>query len=60
MLRQLVADLPENARLVIGNAGGVKIATNGKDIGPIGLPGEVKVVMLSPDGPKIGVRPPAI
>jgi len=50
----------ENARLVIGNAGGVKIATNGKDIGPIGLPGEVKVVMLSPDGPKIGVRPPAI
>jgi cytoskeleton protein RodZ len=50
----------ENARMVIGNAGGVKIATNGKDIGPIGLPGEVKVVMLSPDGPKIGVRPPAI
>jgi len=47
----------ENARMVIGNAGGVKIATNGKDIGPIGLPGQVRVVMLSPEGPKIGAVP---
>jgi cytoskeleton protein RodZ len=47
----------ENARMVIGNAGGVKIATNGKDIGPIGLPGQVRVVMLSPEGPKIGTMP---
>ena len=47
----------ENARLVVGNAGGVKIATNGKDIGPIGLPGQVRTVTLSPEGPKIGAGP---
>jgi cytoskeleton protein RodZ len=48
----------ERARMVIGNAGGVKIATNGKDIGPIGPPGKVRVVLLSPEGPQIA--PPAI
>jgi cytoskeleton protein RodZ len=47
----------ENAQLVIGNAGGVKIATNGKDIGPIGLPGQVRTVTLTPEGPKIGAGP---
>jgi cytoskeletal protein RodZ len=47
-----------NARMVIGNAGGVKIATDGKDIGPIGKPGQVRVVMLSPEGSTIAA--PAI
>jgi uncharacterized protein GlcG (DUF336 family) len=47
----------ENAQMVIGNAGGVKIATNGKDIGPIGLPGQVRTVTLTPEGPKIGAGP---
>ena len=47
----------ENAQLVVGNAGGVKIATNGKDIGPIGLPGQVRTVTLTPEGPKIGAGP---
>jgi cytoskeleton protein RodZ len=43
----------ESARLVVGNAGGLKVVTDGKDIGPIGPPGTVRVVVLSPDGPQI-------
>lgn len=42
-----------NAKLVVGNAGGIEILTNGKSIGPIGPNGQVRVVILSPDGPQI-------
>ena len=41
------------AKLVVGNAGGIEILTNGKSIGPIGQNGQVRVVILSPDGPQI-------
>jgi hypothetical protein len=41
------------AKLVVGNAGGIEILTNGKSIGPIGPAGQVRVVILSPDGPQI-------
>jgi len=41
------------AKLVVGNAGGIEILTNGKSIGPIGPSGQVRVVILSPDGPQI-------
>jgi cytoskeleton protein RodZ len=43
----------ERAKMVIGNAGGVDVITDGKSIGPIGPPGQVRFVLLSPDGPRI-------
>jgi hypothetical protein len=43
----------ERAKMVIGNAGGVEVLTDGKSIGPIGPPGHVRFVLLSPDGPRI-------
>jgi cytoskeletal protein RodZ len=43
----------ENAKMVIGNAGGVEVQTDGRSIGPIGPPGQVRVVLLSPEGPQI-------
>jgi cytoskeletal protein RodZ len=46
----------ERARMVIGNAGGVDVITDGKSIGPIGPPGQVRFVLLSPDGPRILTR----
>lgn len=50
--RKLVSGVAR-AKLVVGNAGGIEILTNGKSIGPIGPPGQVRVVILSPDGPQI-------
>ncbi|MCC6588016.1 MAG: DUF4115 domain-containing protein [Bryobacterales bacterium] len=43
----------ENATMVIGNAGGVDVQKDGRSIGPIGPPGQVRVVQLSPDGMQI-------
>ena len=43
----------ERAKMVIGNAGGVDVITDGKSIGPIGPRGQVRFVLLSPDGPRI-------
>ena len=43
----------ERARLVVGNAGGLRIVSNGRPIGPIGERGQVRVVMLSPDGAEV-------
>ncbi|MBK5290825.1 MAG: DUF4115 domain-containing protein [Acidobacteriia bacterium] len=43
----------ERARMVVGNAGGVDVLTDGKSIGPIGPPGHVRVVLLTPEGPQI-------
>ncbi len=40
----------ENARIIVGNAGGVEIETDGRSIGPIGPQGAVRLVMLSPAG----------
>ncbi|MCC7236312.1 MAG: DUF4115 domain-containing protein [Bryobacterales bacterium] len=50
--RKLVSGVAR-AKLVVGNAGGIEILTNGKSIGPIGPSGQVRVVILSPDGPQI-------
>lgn len=41
------------ARLVVGNAGGLRIVSNGRPIGPIGERGQVRVVMLSPEGAEV-------
>jgi cytoskeletal protein RodZ len=43
----------ERARLVVGNAGGLQITSNGKDLGPIGPSGQVRVVVLTPEGSRI-------
>lgn len=43
----------ENAKLIVGNAGGIQIRTNGKSIGEIGPRGQVRVVILSPEGSQI-------
>jgi cytoskeleton protein RodZ len=50
--RKLISGVAR-AKLVVGNAGGIEILTNGKSIGPIGPSGQVRVVILSPDGPQI-------
>lgn len=39
----------ESAKVMIGNAGGVEIRLNGKEIGPVGERGEVKVVKFTGD-----------
>ena len=41
------------ARLLIGNAGGLRIYSNGKSVGPIGESGQVRVVTLTPEGAEI-------
>jgi len=38
----------ENARILVGNAGGIEIETDGRSIGPIGPQGAVRLVMLTP------------
>lgn len=47
----------ERARIIVGNAGGVDVRTNGKTIGPLGPPGQVRVVLLTPDGPQVLRQP---
>ena len=40
----------EMARLKVGNAGGLNVQWNGKQIGPIGEKGQVRVVVFTPEG----------
>lgn len=40
----------ENLNMWIGDAGAVTVTVNGEDLGPLGLPGEVKEVIVGPDG----------
>jgi hypothetical protein len=40
----------EMARLTVGNAGGLNVQWNGKEIGPIGGKGQVRVVVFTPEG----------
>jgi cytoskeleton protein RodZ len=47
----------EKAKMKVGNAGGLDIRWNGKEIGPIGESGQVRIVVLTPD--KVQVLPPA-
>jgi cytoskeleton protein RodZ len=37
----------ETIRLTVGNAGGVQLTLNGKDLGALGSEGEVKTVTLA-------------
>jgi transcriptional regulator with XRE-family HTH domain len=43
----------EEARLLVGNAGGVRIYWNGNPVGRIGSRGQVRVVKLTPDGTQV-------
>jgi cytoskeletal protein RodZ len=40
----------EMARLKVGNAGGLNVQWNGREIGPIGEKGQVRVVVFTPEG----------
>jgi hypothetical protein len=40
----------EAARLRVGNAGALNVQVNGKEIGPLGERGQVRVVVVTPDG----------
>jgi cytoskeletal protein RodZ len=40
----------EMAKMTIGNAGGVDVHLNGKDVGPLGAKGQVRVIVFTPEG----------
>lgn len=44
----------EQVKLVVGNAGAVKMFVNGKDLGPAGEPGEVVRLNFTPGDPEAG------
>jgi len=44
--------------VLVGNAGALKTSLNGKPVGPFGSPGEIRLVMFTPDGARIIQRPP--
>jgi cytoskeleton protein RodZ len=45
------------AQMRVGNAGGIEVRLNGKDIGPLGGRGQVKTILFTPDKFQI-VEPP--
>jgi cytoskeleton protein RodZ len=53
-----VAAASENAKILLGNAGGVDIRFNGSDIGTIGPRGQVRTVDFTPDRFTV-IEPPA-
>lgn len=44
--------------LITGNAGALDVRLNGKPLGPLGLEGQVRIVDLTPEGPKITAPQP--
>ena len=46
------------AKMKVGNAGGIEVKWNGKEIGPIGPRGQVRTVMFTPQNFEI-IEPPA-
>lgn len=40
----------EMAKMTVGNAGGIDVHLNGKDVGPLGAKGQVRVVVFTPEG----------
>ena len=47
----------EEARMRVGNAGGIDVKLNGREIGPLGKRGQVRVIEFTPDDYEI-VSPP--
>lgn len=50
----------ENAKVLIGNAGGVSIRFNGNDIGVVGPRGQVRTVEFTPAGFNVLLPPPKV
>jgi len=50
--KKLVSPL-QNAKMVIGNAGGIAVSKGGRDIGPIGPRGQVRTVNITPESVEI-------
>lgn len=50
----------ESARIRTGNAGGLDVNWNGKSIGTIGPRGQVRTVLLTPDGFRISAPTPPV
>jgi len=46
--KKLISTL-QNARMVVGNAGGIAVSKGGRDIGPIGPRGQVRTVNITPE-----------
>jgi len=44
--------------VLVGNAGGLGVSLNGRPVGPIGRHGEVRVLLLTPDGASVVPRTP--
>jgi hypothetical protein len=49
-------DMSGKMIVLVGNAGGLDIALNGKTVGPIGPHGEIRLVNLTPNGAQISRR----
>ncbi|HEX5432308.1 MAG TPA: DUF4115 domain-containing protein, partial [Bryobacteraceae bacterium] len=47
------------AKVKVGNAGGLEVKWNGKEIGPIGARGQVRTILFTPDNFQILNPPPA-
>ncbi|MFN0107046.1 MAG: helix-turn-helix domain-containing protein [Bryobacteraceae bacterium] len=57
--KKLISTL-QNAKMVVGNAGGIAVSKGGRDIGPIGPRGQVRTVNITPESVEIvGPRKPA-
>lgn len=48
----------QNTRVLIGNAGGIQIEWNGRQLGSLGKKGEVRDVLFTRDGYKLIEKPP--
>ncbi|MSV32443.1 MAG: DUF4115 domain-containing protein, partial [Bryobacterales bacterium] len=46
--KKLISTL-QNAKMVVGNAGGIAVSKGGRDIGPIGPRGQVRTVNITPE-----------
>jgi len=51
-------DAAQKMTVLVGNAGGVDIALNGKPVGPIGAKGEIRLLVLTPSGAHVVPRTP--
>jgi transcriptional regulator with XRE-family HTH domain len=49
---------PDAAQMRVGNAGGIAVRLNGKEIGPLGERGQVRTILFTPDKFEIVEPPP--
>lgn len=51
-------DAARKMTVLVGNAGGLDLSLNGKPVGPIGPKGEIRLLVLTPDGAHVVPRTP--